>query len=329
MSRKKKIVTAASTFSVALGIGFVMQYGDAVASRSQPDKVSATPSVAAPEFLVPQDVNAASTFVIPEVSLPRAEVENVQLAALSGELDDVEAPAMDMPQATTEPSCEIEMTADTLPLAMVALSINAPCNKSAAVTIHHQGLMFAYLTDEEGRLDILAPAMSTEAFFISSFANGEGAVASTIVPDLATVDRAALQWQGNNAARLHAREFGADYGAEGHVWKAAAREVDFSHPDQAGFLTSMGDPRVANPMMVEIYTYPSAIGHRDGNVALTVEVEVTQENCGREIAAQSIQLNAGLEPSAIDLTMTLPDCNAIGEFLVLKNMFEDLTLAAK
>jgi len=62
---------------------------------------------------------------------------------------------------------------------------------------------------------------------------------------------------------------------------------------------------------------------------LTVEVEVTQENCGREIAAQSIQLNAGLEPSAIDLTMTLPDCNAIGEFLVLKNMFEDLTLAAK
>ncbi|MDO7629750.1 MAG: hypothetical protein MUQ84_02360, partial [Loktanella sp.] len=99
--------------------------------------------------------------------------------------------------------------------------------------------------------------------------------------------------------------------------------------DQAGFLTSMGDPRVANPMMVEIYTYPSAIGHRDGNVALTVEVEVTQENCGREIAAQSIQLNAGLEPSAIDLTMTLPDCDAIGEFLVLKNMFEDLTLAAK
>ena len=39
--------------------------------------------------------------------------------------------------------------------------------------------------------------------------------------------------------------------------------------------------------------------------------------------------NAGLEPSAIDLTMTLPDCDAIGEFLVLKNMFEDLTLAAK
>ena len=103
MSRKKKIVTAASTFSVALGIGFVMQYGDAVASRSQPDKVSATPSVAAPEFVVPQDVNAASTFVIPEVSLPRAEVENVQLAALSGELDDVEAPRGPGAQRPTQP----------------------------------------------------------------------------------------------------------------------------------------------------------------------------------------------------------------------------------
>ena len=61
-----------------------MQYGDAVTSRSQPDKVIVTPSVATPEFVVPQDVNAASTFVIPDVSLPQAEVENVQLAALSG-----------------------------------------------------------------------------------------------------------------------------------------------------------------------------------------------------------------------------------------------------
>ena len=76
---------------------------------------------------------------------------------------------MDMTQATTETSCEIEMTANTLPLAMVALSINAPCNKSAAVTIHHQGLMFAYLTDEEGRLGILAPLSSGRVLTQLSF----------------------------------------------------------------------------------------------------------------------------------------------------------------
>lgn len=329
MSRKKKFVTAASTFSVALGIGFVMQYGDAVASRSVPETQSATPTVAAPEFVIPQEVSAASSFAIPEVSLPQVEVESVQLAALTSELGDVQAPVMDAPQATTEPACDIEMTADSLPLAMVALSINAPCNPQAAVTIHHQGLMFAYLTDEDGRLDILAPAMAEEAFFISSFANGEGAVASTIVTDLGTLDRAALQWQGVHAVQLHAREFGADYGTEGHVWNAAAREIDFAHPEKAGFLTTMGDMRVANPMMVEIYTYPTALGNRDGRVAMTVEVEVTEANCGRDIAAQSIQLNAGLDPSAIDLTMTLPDCDAIGEFLVLNNMFKDMTLAAK
>ena len=30
-----------------------------------------------------------------------------------------------------------------------------------------------------------------------------------------------------------------------------------------------------------------------------------------------------------DLTLTLPGCDAVGDFLVLQNMFEDLTLAAR
>ena len=325
MSRKKSLKTAASTFAVALGIGFVMQYGDAVASRFSPDEQVAAPDIILPEMVIPTDVAAASSLALPDVEALIPDDEVIVLAALN----DVAAPVLEAPEVMAAPDCGIEMSADTLPLAMVALSLDAPCHTNAAVTIHHQGMMFSLLTEADGVADVLVPALAQDAFFISSFADGEGSVASTQVPELANVDRAALQWQGMNAVQLHAREFGADYDTEGHVWRAAAREVDFMHPERAGFLTTLGDATVPNALMVEVYTYPSALAGRDGSVALTVEAEVTAANCGREIAAQSIQLNPSFEPTAIDLTMTMPECDAIGEFLVLKNMFKDLTLAAK
>lgn len=320
MSKKKSLITAASTFSVALGIGFVMQYGGAVASRFQP---APEPVLVLPEMVVPQQ--SSMILDMPEMVIPAPETAIIELAAL----EDVEVPEIMAPSAVPEPVCDVEMSADTLPMAMVAVSLTAPCQPNAAVTIHHQGMMFSQLTDADGRVDVIVPAMAQEAFFISAFAGGEGAVASTPVPDLANYDRAALQWQGVNAVQLHALEFGADYGTDGHVWAAAARELDFVNPPQAGFLTVLGDIRAQNALMAEVYTFPSSQFNQDGTVALSVEAEITAENCGRDIAAQSIQLNPLQEPTAIDLTMTMPDCDAIGEFLVLKNMFKDLTLAAK
>lgn len=322
MSRKKSLITAASTFSVALGIGFVMQYGDAVASRFQP---TTEPKITLPEMVMPQEASMVSSLPTPEIVIVDPDEAVIELAAL----DDVAVPEFEAPSVAAEPVCDVAMSADTLPMAMVAVSLVAPCQPNAAVTIHHQGMMFSQLTDLEGRVDIIVPALSEDAFFISAFAGGDGAVASTQVPDLVNYDRAALQWQGVNAVQLHALEFGADYGTEGHVWSASAPELDFVSPPEAGFLTVLGDTRVDNALMAEVYTFPTGQFNQDGTVALSVEAEITAENCGRDIAAQSIQLNPFQEPTAIDLTMTMPECDAIGEFLVLKNMFKDLTLAAK
>ena len=322
MSRKKSFITAGVTFSVALSIGFVMQYGDAVASRFQPTQ---EPAIVLPQMVMPQQSAMVTSLAVPEMVIPYAKEAAVELAALV----DVPVPEPMTPLAAPEPVCEVAMTADTLPLAMVAVSVVAPCQPNAAVTIHHQGMIFSQLTDETGRVDVVVPALAQEAFFIAAFAGGEGAVASTPVPDLSNYDRAALQWQGINAVQLHALEFGADYDSEGHVWAASTRELDFTSPPRAGFLTTLGDDRVNNALMAEVYTFPTGQYNQDGTVALSVEAEGTSANCGRDIAAPSIQLNPLQEPTAIDLTMTMPDCGAIGEFLVLKNMFKDLTLAAK
>lgn len=318
MSRKRKFAVAAATFGVALSIGFIMQNGDALASRMSLD--GQTP-ISAPEMA---DVVTASTITIPALTQDQAQEAQPMIEMIS--LVDPETSVAD---AVVADACDVSMTASALPMAMVALSVQAPCFASEYVTFHHQGMMFKDIMDAEGQIDLIVPALAENAFFLLSFDNGTGSASSVEVSDFAAYDRAVLQWQGINAVQLHALEFGADYGSDGHVWSAAARELDFVSPPKDGFLVALGDPTADQPLLVEIYTYPTGAALADGTVALSVEAEVTADNCGREVTAQSLQFGPDYTADALDLTMTMPDCDAIGQFLVLKNMFKDLTLAAK
>lgn len=326
MSRKKKIMTAATTFCVALGIGFIMQYGDAVASRLQiaPD----ADTFIAADLVSPQQASLIASLAIPTAM---AAPLNIPVPVRIVALDDAASRLTDVTTIEAVPhlACAVSLGVTVLPLATVALAIDAPCQIDAPVTIHHQGMMFTVMTDGVGTRDILVPAMSQDAFFIASFADGAGAVASVSVPELVQFDRAALQWQGVDAVQLHALEFGAGYGGKGHIWAATEGVLDFVNPPSSGFLVRLGDDTRDVPLMAEIYTFPTGAVLRDGRVALSVEAEVTAANCGRDVNAQSIQFNPLSAPTAIDLTMTMPGCDAIGEFLVLKNMFRDLTIASK
>lgn len=119
---QKKLLTAVSTFSVALGIGFVMQYGDAVASRLQPQTdIAISPS----DVVAPQQASLAINVPVPSISQTLDIPVPVVLAALdtagqaSGRLID------DATGVVPQPACDVTMNAQVLPLVMVALSINA------------------------------------------------------------------------------------------------------------------------------------------------------------------------------------------------------------
>ena len=401
MSRLRKIAIAGGTFSVALGIGFVMQNGDVLAARFGDSRPVSTPPVAPvvaggampaapveaavavaelPDLAAPVEPLAATT--AEAVVLP-AETEAPGLAAApddlmpapdgttlfaaaetapdtgaapeaEGEMLLALAPAMPEPTppvatplpvaletqpvpdpapapetaAVQMPDCEVTLTATPAAAAMVDLALSAPCQPLAQVTFHHQGMMFSALTDAEGAVQVTVPALATGAVFIVDAGEGEGAVAITDVPDLAGFDRAVLQWQGAEGLQMHAREFGADYGSAGDVWAGMPRDAQALLSGQGGFLVELGDAAADNPLRAEVYTYPSDSGAQTGDVLLTVEAEVTEANCGQDIAAQTLQLGAGDEPVAQDLTMTMPDCSAVGQFLVLSGMLADLHVAA-
>ena len=190
-------------------------------------------------------------------------------------------------------------------------------------------MIFTVLTDSNGLARVTVPALAKTAVFIAELQDGPSVVASAEVPDLADFDRAVLQWQGESGLQIHALEFGAGYGSDGHVWNAAMRDPAVAESGEGGFLLRLGDGLGPAPLTAEVYTFPSATTRRDGAVALSVEAEITEESCGTEVAAQSIQLRRGAAPTALDLTMALPGCDSVGDFLVLKNMLTDLTLAAR
>ena len=165
--------------------------------------------------------------------------------------------------------------------------------------------------------------------FIVAFANGEGAVAQTAVDDLVDYNRAVLQWKGDTGFQIHAREFGAGYGDKGHHWQDAPGEIADVVTGRGGVLTRHGDPAAAEPLLAEVYTFPKAETEGSGTVALSVETEINAANCGLEIEAQSLELDDNGQVVTQDLSLPVPDCDAIGGFLVLNNLLQDLKVAGK
>lgn len=338
---KRRLATIGITFSVALGTGFLVQYGDAVASRWGNDAPVGGPSVA--NTLENLEYTPITTSVVPSVALTSPDQAVVQDAAIT--LDDMPteelAPTfgtapLDEPMAepvqeevVAEQNCDISLAAGSMKLAMVQLQLYAPCHASQVLAIHHEGMMFNAMTDDLGLMTVDVPVLSPDAFFIAAFDGGVGAIAQVDVEEFDMFDRVVLQWQGDSGVQLHALEFGATYGENGHLWSQAPGSFAGAMTGQNGLMNSLGDMSVLQPMLVEAYTFPSGYSSFDGNIALSVEAEVTAMNCGQTVRAQTIQVRPSQAPLVTDLSLTMPDCDAIGEYVLLKNVLEELTLASK
>ncbi|MEY8881488.1 translocase [Donghicola sp. XS_ASV15] len=297
--------------AIALGIGGAMQYGSIIL-------VSSAPSGAAP--ILPIDP------------------EYVQLAAIPLEvLHDVREvssqpdPVLSMANAISAPEnkCEITMTANPAAAAMVSVDVKAPCHANTAVTIHHNGLMFTETTDDNGALSLDVPALSENALFMADFGGADVAVAATDVSSFIFYDRAVVQWQGQSGLELHAREFSEDYSGPGHVWRDAARNTSIAAQGKGGMLIELGNSNLPQARLAEVYTFPSLTSDNSGDVLLSVEAEVTTGNCAQDVNAQILQTNGSGRVRVQDVLISVPECDAVGELLVLQNVLDDLKIAAR
>ncbi|MCF2906081.1 hypothetical protein L0666_13855 [Octadecabacter sp. CECT 8868] len=360
MANIKQIGMAAGTFSVALGIGFVMQNGDALASRFgaetehqvapfadsgapseelAADVTAVTPdeapiettqagvlAIQTPSIEEPSDAARAAVILPEAAKVPARQDSPVQLATLDAN-DAIEIETDKISEI--EMSCAPEMTATASFAASVAVSVIAPCYTETAFTIHHQGMMFTAVTDVDGVADLSVPALAEVAVVIAAFGDGEGSVATTVIPDFASYDRAVLQWQGDTSVMLSAYEGGADFGDTGHIHVGNPGDLSRVSNAEGGYLQRLGNNAIENALIAEVYTFPTGMMNGESDVVLVAEAEITGANCGQELSAQSIQISPTGQPSALDLRMVMPECDAVGDFLILQNMFEDLTIAMR
>ncbi|MEH6520521.1 hypothetical protein [Sulfitobacter sp.] len=327
MRYRKEIIMAAGTLTCAVGIGFFMQQStsDAAPSADYAGEalINADASVLDVEEIILTSADFVESYVAPKAEDVVALVDTPEKIMPPADEEDVLAS-----EETFAPVCEITASARPIAAAMVNLTLDAKCLPNERVTVHHKGLLFSQTTDDNGEFDITVPAMTKDATFVVAFTNGEGAVAQTVVDELADYDRVALQWKGDTGFELHAREFGAEYGSEGHVWSGASRDLTFAVTGQGGFISSLGDVTVADGSMAEVYTFPKTPAQGSGDVFLSVEAEVAKNNCGLEIEAQTLQTKSGNDITSRSLTVSVPDCDAAGNFLVLNNLFENLKVAS-
>lgn len=251
-----------------------------------------------------------------------------------GRAADAAAAAVDDPETTVARNafglpCGPMLSGAPAPAAMVELTLSAPCRADATVEVRAGPLQFTARTDALGVLRLSVPALETEMPLGVRFADGSEVTAEIASPDAAKFTRVALQWQGaGSGLHIHALEFGARYGEPGHVWAEAPRAPEVALTGRGGFLTRLGTGTGETDRLAEVYTYPLGVSERDGLVRLSVEAEITAANCGRDVTGQTLQPGIDGRPESVEISFAMPGCDAIGEFLVLKNVLRDLKVAA-
>jgi len=224
--------------------------------------------------------------------------------------------------------CGLSVSTTASEGAIVALDIMDPCQPHSRVVIEHSGLNLTGRTDVMGLLTMDVPVFENPAFFTVRMPDGASDSSLALVPDLGSYYRVAVQWNEDRSLELHAMEFGATYGDPGHIWLDQAGSVDRAVSGEGGFVMQVGSADVPLPMLAQIYSFPRDTLGDAGNVRLTIEAPVTEANCGQDTLARTLELEEDGRVSVIELTFTLPGCDAVGDYLVLQNLLHDLRVAS-
>lgn len=317
VTRAKRLATAGVTFAVALTIGYVMQYGDADASRFTAEGVLPQEDLS----VLPADASPLqrTTYLAPKIAADarlsdqleravRLDPGSVKLTALVAEAASssvfrtIDVTAFDK---TQKPVCDVDVSYSAGQAASVLLTVTSPCRTSTPFEVRHDGMVFTAATDSGGNATVSVPALSVNASIYVNFEDGGGAAVSAVVPDADNYNRVVFQWQGALAEYIQ-------LAADAPAVDGQLRRFGFKTGDVSRF--------------AEVYTFPASYTVGKGLQDLTVAAAVSEESCGQELSAQSFNVFPGADIDVKDIRITLPECEQVGSFLELKKVLGGQTL---
>ncbi len=323
---KRRIARVVAVLSVALAAGHLVQ--NKAAQDQARHTLEATPEAiepvaAGPETIKPRPVGAqlAPMPKVPLVVLAPPVLSQPVLAAPAAPDSAPKAETFAGPAAQ---ACPVALDLVAEPAAMIGISLVAACHADERVVVQQEGLTFTALTNATGGLFLDMPALATEAQVAVVFADGSRATNQIVLPELAGMRRFAIQWQQGDAFLLHGFEGGAGYGTPGDVWAENTRSPSGLLPATQGFMTLLGDSTAPTPLMAAVYTYPADTAVRSD---IVVEAAIDAATCGRELLGQTL-ISTGGKVKVQDLAVTMPECDAAGGYLVLKNLAPATNIAA-
>jgi len=224
------------------------------------------------------------------------------------------APANTASQSVVQPMCDLSLDLTDAGAGFVDGVLSAPCLPNQDVVIAHAGLVFSGKTMATGAMLFQLPALKSPAQVDVRFSTGETVQAALPMPDAAALQRFAVQWAFADGFDVHAFQRGAEFGAQGHVWRQ-------SLGGDNAYLTLLGDSTAAVPLMAQVFTYQNGV-----QTDLLLEAAVTPSSCGQELMADILFAAAG-DVQKSELTLAMPDCAAIGQFVHIGNLAPPRNLA--
>jgi len=342
---KLRLITGAAVVAVAGGSGFYMQMNksDAPTAPGALAQVSVAGSltvadqgplapVLPPESETPHVTRAAAQPVFllsgatPILPVP-GKPETGSLTPVSAELSDAVPETQATPDtAQATAACEVGFTANAAPGAMVDLTLEAPCYADQVVDIFHAGTRFTTHLDDRGLVQISVPALEEDAFFNALFTDGRTEATDILMLTAQDYQRFALFWKGETGFALYALENGAEYGEPGMVSAEQPYDAQRAIAGEGGFFSSLGEETGAYHTVV--YSWPVRLGDSGPAPELNIEAEVLQTTCATEITATLLATGATQAPKTSPLFMDVPDCAAVGQYLVLSNPALPVRIAA-
>ena len=311
MDRKRSLSSVFAIVAVALAAG---QFVQAEATADAAD-VTALPETPAPQLARAEGPLSPPSAVAPVVKDP----DPVLLPA-----------AATLPEATAATPAQLEPVAPDCPVhldlvpqdgAMLGVTLVAPCHAEERVTLSHAGLTVTARTTATGSLFTALPALDMAGEVVVTFADKSREEAMMPMPELQDMQRFVVQWSGDDRFALNAFRDGATYGEAGHLTAQPLAMLD-GITEAGAAVVALGDATVPLPLLAEVYTLPAT-----GKVELSVEAQVTAQTCGRELLGEMLDSRDG-KVRVQDLSMAMPGCDALGDFIVLNNPRGDLTLAS-
>lgn len=215
-------------------------------------------------------------------------------------------------------ACNVDLSLTARPLAMIAVELSAPCRKGERIVLRQAALAFTDRVGVDGKTRVTLPSLTTDGTVTVLFGDGAKVEDALVMPEAVSLRRFAVQWQGTEAFGLHGIAEGADFDQPGDI---SSRNLGNDH---SGILTVLGDATVQNPLLAEVYTYPV-----DATIKpqIVLEAAVLPATCGHDLVGEVLTSQSG-QVHATELTLAMPDCSGIGDFLVLKNLASDVKVAA-